>query len=110
LKGVDELRIESRCDFNTHAADKEVEVHPPQIRLLVPWHRVLLDHARNDGVGSMPEVWCLEDTHDGVLAGEPRVGVTFAKPCGPYPYLYPQCFTPPTTPARYPRPSEHRLG
>jgi hypothetical protein len=110
LKGVDELRIESRCDFNTHAADKEVEVHPPQIRLLVPWHRVLLDHARNDGVGSMPEVWCLEDTHDGVLAGEPRVGVTFAKPYGPYPYLYPQCFTPPTTPARYPRPSEHRLG
>jgi hypothetical protein len=65
LKGVDELRVETRSDLNTHTTDEEVEVHDPQIRLLVPWHLILLDHARNDGVGSMADVWRLEDTHDG---------------------------------------------
>jgi hypothetical protein len=53
LKGVDKLRVESGGDFNTHAADKEEKVHSPQVWLLVPWHLVLLDHTRNNRVGSM---------------------------------------------------------
>ena len=65
LKSTDELRVETRSDFNTHTTDEQVEVHDPQIGLLVPWHLVLLDQARNDGVGSMADVWRLEDTHDG---------------------------------------------
>jgi hypothetical protein len=89
LKGVDELRVESRCNLNTHAADEEVKVHPPQVRLLVPWHLVLFDHARNNGISSMPDVWCLEDTHDGGIAESPKVGVTVAKLCGSQQYLYP---------------------
>jgi hypothetical protein len=82
LKSVDELRVETGCDLNTHTADKEVEVHLPQVRLLVPRHLVLLHHTGNDRVGAMTGVCWLEDTHDGsVNEGQPVV-VTFAKLCG----------------------------
>jgi len=66
LEGVNELRVESGGDLNAHTDDEEVNVHAPQVGLLVPWHLVLLDHARNDRVGAMTDVWCLEDAHDGV--------------------------------------------
>jgi hypothetical protein len=66
LKRADELRVESRSDLNAHADDEEVNVHAPQVGLLVPRHLVLLHHARNDRVRAMADVWCLEDTHDGV--------------------------------------------
>jgi hypothetical protein len=82
LKSVDELRVETRRNLYTHTANKEVEVHPPQVGFLVPRHLILLHHAGNDGVGAMTGVCWLEDTHDGsVNEGQPVV-VTFAKLCG----------------------------
>jgi hypothetical protein len=62
LEGVDELRVETGGDLNTHAAYEEVEVHPAQIGLLVPWHLVLRNHAGNNGVGST--ILNFEETHD----------------------------------------------
>jgi hypothetical protein len=84
LQGVDELRVETRCNFDTHTTDEKVEVHDPEVGLLVPWRLVLFDHARDNWIGSMADVRCLEETHDGGVDDDPKVVVTFVKPCGPW--------------------------
>lgn len=73
MEGVDKLGVETRGNFNTHTADEEVEIHPPQVGFLVPWHFILLDHTRDNRIGSMAEVGRFEDTreHDGGV-GEAR--------------------------------------
>lgn len=101
LKSVDELRVEARSDLNTHTTDKEVKIHDPQVGLLVPWHLVLLDHARNDWIGSMANVWRLEDAHDGGVGDAGMLAVTFAKPWGWNRYLYLTLHIP--TPVVFPR-------
>jgi len=108
LQGVDKLRIESGGDLNAHTADKEVEVHDPQITLLVPRNFVLLHHAGDDGVGAMAGVWCFEETHDGGVDVDQRVAVTFAKAWGLRQYLYDPHHIP--TPGVYPRHPEDGIG
>jgi hypothetical protein len=71
LQRVDKLRVETRSNFDTHAADEQVEVHDSEIRFLVPRYFVLLDHACDDWVGPMPGVR-FEDTHYGGV-GEAQV-------------------------------------
>jgi hypothetical protein len=49
LNSVDHLRVEARRDLNSHACRKEQQIQIAQIRLLVPWHLVMLN--------SMGEHW-----------------------------------------------------
>ena len=43
LDGIDHLRVETRRNLDPHACREKEEVEMPQIRLLVPWHQVVLD-------------------------------------------------------------------
>ena len=43
LNGVDHLRVEARRDLNPHACREQHEVEITQVRLLVPWHQVMLN-------------------------------------------------------------------
>ena len=63
MQGVDELRVESRGHLDAHAAEEEPEVHHAQVGLFVPWHLVLRDQARKNGVRST--VLCPDDGHVG---------------------------------------------
>jgi hypothetical protein len=76
LERADKLRVKTGGNFDTHAANKQVEVHGPQVGLLVPWHFVLLHHARDDGVGATAGVRCLEDAHGGGVDADRMVAVT----------------------------------
>lgn len=49
LNGVDHLRVEARRDLYSHTCRKQKEVERTQVRLFVPWHRVVLN--------SMGEYW-----------------------------------------------------
>jgi hypothetical protein len=102
LQGIDELRVKTRGDLDTHATDEKVKVHDPQIGFLVPRHLVLLDHTRDDWIRSMADVWCLEETHFGGIGEDPKVVVTFVKLCGPWELLY-ILHAFPATPALCPR-------
>lgn len=48
LKGVDELRVEPRGDFNAHARWEEHEIKPSQVRLLEPEDLVLICQLLED--------------------------------------------------------------
>lgn len=64
LEGIDELGIEARGHLNTHAAQEQEDVHPPQVGLLVPWRLVLGDEAGDDGVGGGSYVDHLDGWND----------------------------------------------
>jgi hypothetical protein len=63
LKRVDELRVETRGHLNTHAAQEQVHVHNPKVRLLEPWYLVLRDKAGDNGVRGFS---CLDHLVEGV--------------------------------------------
>lgn len=43
LHSIDHLRVEATGDLNAHARREEHEIEITQVRLLVPWHLVMLD-------------------------------------------------------------------
>jgi len=51
LKGIDKLRVKTRRDLYSHAAQKQEDIHLSQIRLLVPFDLVLLCKLSENGVG-----------------------------------------------------------
>jgi hypothetical protein len=50
LDGVDHLRVEARRDLNPHACREQHEVEITQVRLLVPWHQVMLNSVGEDWI------------------------------------------------------------
>lgn len=62
LQSVDELRIETRGHLNAHTAKEQPDVEDTKIRLLVPWHLILIDEAGDDGIGGSTNV----DHRDGL--------------------------------------------
>ena len=62
LEGVDQLRIEARGQFDSHASREQHEVQVSQVRFLVPGNLILLDHASEDRV-DLGLLVAVNDTH-----------------------------------------------
>lgn len=51
LHSVDNLRVEPRGHLDANCSRKQQPVQPPQIRFLVPRHRIIHRHAMDDVLG-----------------------------------------------------------
>ena len=64
LKGANELRVETRCNLNAHAAAEEPDIHESEVSFFPPSDLVLLQHAGDDGLGSSALGEFLNAHHD----------------------------------------------
>lgn len=64
LEGANELRVETRCNLNAHAAAEEPDIHEAEVSFFPPSYLVLLQHAGDDGLGSSALREFLNAHHD----------------------------------------------
>ena len=51
LQGAHESRVKTRSHLYSHCAEKQTDVHLPEVGLLPPWCSILFRQVRENGIG-----------------------------------------------------------